>query len=80
MDPNEVLRKLLEMVAYYDATGVPDCQQSEDIVSDCIVGDYLQEMVGHVRSLDGWLSTGGFLPDAWSRDPLIRARNNPLPA
>lgn len=30
--------------------------------------EYIWELAEHVNALDGWLSRGGWLPEAWASD------------
>lgn len=53
MDPDKVLHELRELVA--EATSESGAPRS-DLASD--IGDKFE-------ALDGWLSSGGFLPGAW---------------
>lgn len=52
MDPNELLRRLREIVAEYYA-------------GDKSAHATAQEMVYEFESLDEWLTNGGFLPTDW---------------
>lgn len=53
MDPNETLRWLR--------------RSADAIEADEYADDVAQEMTEQFRSLDEWLSKGGFLPADWSR-------------
>lgn len=54
MDPNETLKRLREFV---NAT-----QDFAEICTDVEI-----EIGEYIKSLDDWISNGGFLPDDWSR-------------
>lgn len=56
MDPNETLQRLREAVEKYQ-----ESTEVEDALS------ILAELVDEFEALDGWLSKGGFLPEAWAR-------------
>lgn len=68
MDPNETLRLLRLTVAQMRVDESPEIRKA-----------HADEIAEYVEALDGWLSGGGFLPDAWlagretaeddSRDP-----------
>lgn len=62
MDPNETLRRLLRL-----ATMVLDCDSDTGPESEMSLTDAAYAMAEHVESLDGWLSSGGFLPEKWGR-------------
>lgn len=51
MDPNECLNRIRALVLTF--------RESDDSE-----GSALAE---HIEALDGWLSSGGFLPQAWER-------------
>ena len=52
MDPNETLEQIRKLYNQIILTG--DTSTAED----------LAELIG---SLDGWITMGGFLPDAWKK-------------
>ena len=54
MDPTEALKKIRAILA----NGVDGCQ---------VCGDAGRELADLVEGLDGWLSKGGFLPEAWNK-------------
>jgi len=57
MDPNETLRDIRELVtAWHEA----DLHSVEREVSE--------DLVGRIDALDAWLTSGGFLPEAWNRE------------
>jgi hypothetical protein len=60
MDPNETLKSIRDLAA--------EILRNDGY--DRVAGDRLAE---EVTALDKWLSTGGFLPDAWL-DAADRAR------
>ena len=54
MDPNAALATIRRLIDLY----------AKDAVLD---QDDASALVEAVEGLDGWLSKGGFLPEAWSR-------------
>lgn len=70
MDPNEVLRKIRELMAPLH----PDCGGKAGDY-DLVSGDDYDEHTDAVwtawEDLDHWLSTGGFLPEAWERKSKV---------
>jgi hypothetical protein len=56
MDPNETLKQLRELIQ------VPQYGPSLTAFDRAERFDLL---VDYIEALDGWLSKGGFLPDAW---------------
>ena len=54
MDPNAALATIRRLIDLY----------AKDAVLD---QDDASALVESVEGLDGWLSKGGFLPEAWSR-------------
>jgi hypothetical protein len=58
MDPNVCLARIRELTS----ADVLDCDYS---VLDF---DQLVELARLIESLDGWLSNGGFLPQAWAEN------------
>jgi hypothetical protein len=68
-DPDEALRVLREALAVFERSGV-----SEEECNDATVA-----LAEGFEALDGWLTGGGYLPDAWnypfgSRQPRNRDR------
>jgi hypothetical protein len=61
MDPNETLRVLREAVEQWNTLPA-----NTDPAWRREVGDAIAE---HAEALDAWLTRGGFLPEAWQRDP-----------
>jgi hypothetical protein len=57
MDPNAVLEDLREMMDQADRGGM---SYDERV-------NLLDNMSAHFRSLDQWMTTGGFLPSDWAR-------------
>ncbi len=57
MDPNTTLRDMLKR-----AHAIINCSPDEYATESFCFADELAELV---INLDGWLSHGGFLPDAW---------------
>lgn len=55
MDPNATLAQLRDLVAKYDSTSV--YWDAEDMTLT----------VDLIDALDGWLTCGGYLPDAWRK-------------
>lgn len=55
MDPNEALRRLRDAITQFRETTLE--------VNRLDAAHYMAE---YADALDGWLSHGGFLPDAWS--------------
>jgi len=60
MDPNETLRRMQEMAERV--------VRAADVGSD-VDEDDACDLADAVQALDGWLSKGGFLPDAWRAKP-----------
>lgn len=60
MDPNVTLDAILRIIKYRD---FPEW-----------AGDYGDELADNIESLHGWLSKGGFLPDAWQPHLLRESR------
>lgn len=58
MDPNETLRRLRRLQEKFQTGG--RMENSRDLAD---------EMAELFEALDGWLSKGGFLPDAWKQAP-----------
>lgn len=56
MDPNTALKQLRFLVARAHAASL---RTDISVIAD--------EMADVFNGLDNWLSTGGFLPDAWRR-------------
>lgn len=59
MDPNKALQDLREAIARHAALCEGGAAGSSDEVRA------LEDALDAARALDGWLSRGGFLPDAW---------------
>ena len=55
MDPNAALRELRAAIADFNT---PDRGEEGN-------ADAADRVVTYAEALDGWLSAGGFLPDAW---------------
>lgn len=55
MDPNAALRNALAAIAAYEQSS-PDSAEYHAA---------LNALVDSFQALDGWLTSGGFLPDAW---------------
>lgn len=60
MDPNVALEELLELVAL-----VQEAQDAEYSFREEVANEKLIEMAELVKSLDGWIQRGGFLPHIW---------------
>lgn len=56
MDPNETLRLLRLTVKQMRADEDPAVRKA-----------HADEIAEYVEALDEWLSSGGFLPEAWSK-------------
>lgn len=57
MDPNANLEEIRRLVAEFNSTTKTE--------SDPLRNH--ERLVDLIEALDGWLSKGGFLPDAWKR-------------
>ena len=57
MDPNAALAALRYAIAEAREHGACEDNEAEY--------EALQRVFQHAEALDGWLSGGGFLPDAW---------------
>jgi len=55
MDPDELLRKLLEI-------------SKLGLEANGLEGDDVMELVEGVQNLDQWLEKGGFLPARWEKN------------
>lgn len=53
MDPDVTLQYIRDLIGQVDGTEG---------------GTELEDLVRHIRNLDNWLSTGGFLPQDWGKD------------
>src|SRR5690625_4603737 len=60
MDPNETLRLMREADA-----------EAREATDDINALNYALEALNYAGDLDAWLTAGGFLPDAWTRHPVI---------
>lgn len=60
MDPNETLTQLRELFAAVNPDGL-------DARTYYVVGMEVERARDLFEALDGWLTSGGFLPDAWRR-------------
>jgi hypothetical protein len=57
MDPNTVLRALRQLTARIDEISANPDRDWSDVALEALEG---------IDALDGWLTRGGFLPEAWS--------------
>jgi hypothetical protein len=57
MDPNETLRLLRLTLKQMKADTDPAIRQA-----------HADEAAEHFNALDNWMSSGGFLPEAWKRN------------
>lgn len=62
MDPNETLRRLRELLSTRQNLDDDDQDNDQELIR---VGDDIAELV---EALDTWLTKGGFLPAAWTRN------------
>jgi len=71
MDPNETLKLLLQTskAILGLVENLPDDQELSLIESQAM------DCASYIESLDGWLSSGGFLPKKWER-PLDKGRGD----
>lgn len=64
MDPNATLAEIRILIKRVDnAKDYPTVAERNE--QRALAGTYL---VDAIEGLDGWLSRGGFLPDAWQRE------------
>ena len=63
MDPNETLKGMRLIAEHFlsDQPGYQGTPDGEPTMDDA------RELAELVQAIDGWLSRGGFLPDAWKR-------------
>lgn len=62
MDPNATLREIRELIKVWTPRSGLDPE-------DC------HQLVQLIEALDGWISKGGFLPDAWGgRQPWHKTK------
>jgi hypothetical protein len=71
MDPNKALRQLRNAVDYYRRGygGKLGAENREELLAG---------LVDEFEALDGWLTRGGFLPEAWRRGEQILAKYGPV--
>jgi hypothetical protein len=71
MDPNANLKEQREIVDQIidalDASTAEDADVWDDERVRDVLADNLARFCDLVQALDGWLSGGGFLPEAWAR-------------
>lgn len=60
MDPDETHRRMLALAA-----SVIEAADSDHHTGDLI--DEASELADAILALDGWIRSGGFLPDAWRK-------------
>lgn len=56
MDPTETLRLLRLTIKQYHVDDDPDVKAA-----------HADEITEYVEALDGWMTSGGFLPNQWAR-------------
>ncbi len=64
MDPDVALEKLRKALASYRKWSAQACDKQALNEAD--------KVADHFEALDQWLSSGGFLPDEWSRPTGFR--------
>lgn len=60
MDPNQTLQEIREFIVAYNTL--------PDRTPEYRFAELLDDIATRFEALDGWLSTGGFLPDSWTRN------------
>ena len=74
MDPNELLKNLLEAQKYLKAllethdpeAALLDALNSEMVEGETTLQEHLSTLVSGFDDLDDWIKRGGFLPGAWA--------------
>lgn len=66
MDPNVTLTEALALAARIQRL-VDSRDETPGSQVDDLIADLADALAQRVSTLDGWLSTGGFLPTAWAR-------------
>lgn len=69
MDPNAALEAVRTTLATFHALSKESDDSGVALEHDVVVS-MLEDLVEAVKALDGWMTKGGFPPDAWlkSRD------------
>ena len=77
MDPNQTLKNLRSLVEAVNA----ELDDSENLGPSRLASTDLvccaHELAQHFEALDQWITSGGFLPEAWMTDYQITSRGYP---
>ena len=65
MDPNQALIELRDLEGHAQRVLNESAEAEHIDTSDCV--EILTKFVNYFGSLDGWLSSGGFLPASWEK-------------
>jgi hypothetical protein len=65
MDINAALERMRELSD--QASKLADIPDADLTAADILILSQMADMLAVFEAIDGWLSKGGFLPDAWKR-------------